>query len=196
MQRLIITGVTALALTGCFDRDQADDGLGKAVGVVSAIEAANNSPDVTVKSWWRVKDASAVIRIEVCKNNLKLAAPYFAKLSQLAEDQLISEGGCEKTPLIFDRQITKVDVQSDTRAVVTAHIRNATPPEEGAVLDADAKKAKEAGEPFQYVLERQDTKNGWKITKISSFSSYTKDWRDAYPKAEPSNNRYVYDSFQ
>ncbi len=196
MQRLTIIGMAALALAGCFDKGPADEGLAKAVGVVSAIEAANNSPDVAVKSWWRIKDASAVIRIEVCKNNLKLAAPYFAKLSQLAEKQLISEGECEKTPLVFDRQITKVDVQSDTRAVVTAHVRNATPPEDGATLDAEAKKTKEAGEPFQYVLERPDTKSGWMITKISSFSSYTKDWRDAYPKAEPSDNRYVYGSFQ
>ncbi|MEW5507056.1 hypothetical protein [Pseudomonas antarctica] len=196
MQRLIIIGVTALALAGCFDKEQAEGGLAKAVSAVGAIEAANNSPDVTVKSWWRVKDASAAIRIEVCKNNLKLAAPYFGKLSQLAEGQMIGEGECEKTPLVFDRQITKVEVQSDTRAVVTAHIKNATPPEDGAVLDADAKKGKEAGEPFQYVLEREDAKSGWKITKISSFSLYTKEWRDAYPKSEPSGNRYVYGSFQ
>ena len=196
MQRLILVGVTALALAGCFDKGQAEGGLAAAVSAVGTIEAANNSPDVTVKSWWRVKDASATIRIEVCKNNLKLAEPYFGKLSQLAEGEMIGKGECEKTPLVFDRQITKVEVQSDTRAVVTAHIKNATPPEDGAVLDAEAKKSKEDGEPFQYVLERQDTKSGWKITKISSFSSYTKDWRDAYPKDEPSNNRYVYGSFQ
>ncbi|WP_278405806.1 hypothetical protein [Pseudomonas rhodesiae] len=196
MKRLIIIGAAALILSGCFDREQTAGGLARAVSAVGAIEAANNSPDVTVKSWWRVKDASANIRIEVCKSNLKVAAPYFGKLSQLAEGRLITEGECEKTPLVFDRQITKVEVQSDTRAVVTAHIKNATPPEDGAVLDAEAKKSKEDGEPFQYVLERQDTKSGWKITKISSFSSYTKDWRDAYPKDEPSNNRYVYGSFQ
>ncbi|WP_239695290.1 hypothetical protein [Pseudomonas sp. 25 R 14] len=83
-----------------------------------------------------------------------------------------------------------------TRAVVIARIKNSTPPEEGAVLDADAKKAKETGEPFQYVLERKDTKDGWKITKIASFPSYASDWKDVYEKPEPSNNRYVYGAYQ
>lgn len=196
MKRLIMVVAVAVSLSGCLDKDATDDGLAKAISAVKNIESANNSPDVTVKSWWRVKDSSAAVNFEICKNNLKLAAPYIEKLAQLSTEDLHKEGGCERALPIFDRQITKVDVQSDTRAVVSAHIKNATPPEDGAVLDADAKKAKEAGERFQYVLERKDASSGWKISKVASFPSYARDWEDVYVKPEPSNNRYVYGYYQ
>jgi hypothetical protein len=196
MKRLMVVGAIAAALSGCFEKGPADDALGKSISALGEIEASNNSPDVTVKSWWRVKDATAVVRFELCKNNVKVAAQHYEKLSQLSSGDLLGQGRCGQKPPSFDRQVTKVDVQSETRAVVTTHIKNVTPPEEGAVLDADAKKAKEAGEPFQYVLERNDAKSGWKITKIASFPSYARDWQSAYPKIEPSNNRYVYGVFQ
>ncbi|WP_099601868.1 hypothetical protein [Pseudomonas sp. 2995-1] len=197
MKRLIMLGVVAASLSGCLDKDDSGNRLIKAVESVVAIEVANNSPDAAVKSWWHIKDMSRPMYTEFCKHNQKVASPYFSKLSQLAASEFIDEGECGSTPpLTFDRQITKVEVQSDTRAVVLARIKNTTPPDPGAVLDADAKKTKEAGEPFQYVLERKDVNSGWKITKVSSMPSYAKDWRDAYPKSEPSNNRFVYGSFQ
>lgn len=196
MKQLVVVGAITMALSGCFDKGAADDGLAKAINAVNAIEVANNSPDIAVKSWWRVKDSSAVVDGEICKNNLKLASPYFERLTQLSTDDFSTEGRCDVKPTAFDRQITKVDVQSDTRAVVTAQIKNVSPPEEGAILDDDDKKAKETGEPFQYVLERRDTKSGWKISKISNFPSYARDWQEVYKKHEPSTNRYVYDYHQ
>ena len=108
----------------------------------------------------------------------------------------MNEGECGLKPPSFDRQITKVEVQSETRAVVTARIKNVTPPEVGATLDDESRTAKEAGEPFQYLLERKDAKSGWKITKIASFPSYASDWKDVYEKPKPSNNRYVYGFYQ
>ena len=196
MKKLVAVGAITMALSGCFDKGAADDGLAKAISAVNAIEVENNSPDISVKSWWRVKDSSAVVNGEICKSNLKLASPYFEKLTQLSTGDLSTKGRCDVKPTAFDRQITKVDVQSDTRAVVTAQIKNVSPPEEGAILDDDDKKAKETGEPFQYVLERRDTKSGWKISKISNFPSYARDWQEVYKKHEPSTNRYVYDYYQ
>lgn len=196
MKRLMMVLVIPMALSGCFEKAPANEGLARSINAVGSIETANNSPDATVKSWWIVKDASAEVRIELCRNNLKLAEPFFEKLSQLSADSLLGKGECGKKPPSFDRQIKKVDIQSETRAVVTAHIKNVTPPEEGAVLDDDAKRYKEAGEPFQYLLERKDAKSGWKITKIASFPSYASDWKDVYEKPAPSNNRYVYGFYQ
>lgn len=196
MKRFIIMGAIAISLSGCFEKGATDEGLAKAISAASDMEIANNSPDVTVKSWWRVKDASTAVNFEICKNNLKLAASYFDKLSQLSADGLYQGNSCEQRAPIFNRQITNVDVQSDTRAVVAALIKNATPPEEGAVLDDEAKKAKEAGVRFQYVLERKDANSDWKISKVASFPSYARDWEDVYVKPEPSNHRYVYDFYQ
>lgn len=196
MKRLMVMGVISVALSGCFEKGPTDGGLAKSLSTVGAIEAANNSPDITVKSWWRVKDASMAVRVEVCKNDLRLAATYFEKLAKLSSNDLYNSDSCALAPLSFDRQIAKVDVQSDTRAVVTAHIKNVTPPEDGAKFDTDDKKAKEAGEPFRYLLERNDAKSGWQITKIESFPSYARDWQDVSEKPVPSNNRYVYGLYQ
>jgi hypothetical protein len=196
MWRFIVVAMVAIGLSGCLDRDQSSEGLAKALSAVEAMNAANNSPDMTVKSWWRLRDASLSVRIETCKTDLKLAAPYFDKLAKLSSNERYRSDSCAYEISAFDRQITKVEVQSETRAIVIAQIKNISPPDEGAVLSPEDKKAKDAGVPFQYLLERQDAKNGWQITKISSFPTYAKDWQDISPKPEPSNNRYVYDFFQ
>jgi len=196
MKRLMVLGLMSAALSGCFEKDPVEDGLTKAVASVKAIEVANNSPDATLKSWWKVKDASSAVISEICKSNQKAASPYFDKLSEMSAPEVVDHGNCLSRGLRFDRQIQKVEVQSETRAVVTARIRNVTPPEEGATLDESDRKAKEAGEPFQYLLERKDAQVGWKITKISSFPSYANDWQDVSEKPKPSNHRYVYGGYQ
>ncbi|MCE0778945.1 hypothetical protein [Pseudomonas sp. NMI542_15] len=196
MKRLVLVTATALVLGGCYEEKATGDGLAQAISAVGRTEVSNNSPDVAVKSWWRAKDSGAALQAEICKNNLKLAAPYFEKLSELSTDDVYNERSCGQTPPLFERQITKVEVQSDTRAVVTAQIKNVTPPEEGAVLDADDKKAKEAGEPFQYVLERKDVSSSWKISQVSRYPSYARAWEQIFKKPEPSTNRWVYEWLQ
>lgn len=196
MKRLILLSLVSAGLSGCFEKDPVDEGLAKAISAVTAIEVANNSPDITVKSWWKIRDASAAVRTEICKRNQKAASPYFDKLSGLAASDLADHPNCLSRDPSFDREIKKVDVQSETRAVVTAHIKNVTPPEEGATLDATDIKTKESGEQFQYLLERKNAQTSWKITKISSFSSYAGEWRDVNEKPKPSNNKYVYSGYQ
>ncbi len=196
MKRFLIFGAAFAALSGCLDKDPADNGLSKTMESISTIETSANSPDAAVKSWWRIKDASALASMEVCKNNQRLAEPVFKKLSTLADEDMLVRGKCGDVPLSFDRQITKVEVQSETRAVVFSRIKNITPPEKGSVLSDEAKKAKDAGEPFQYVLERKDAASSWKIAKIANVPFYASEWRDVNEKPTPSNNQYVYGSYQ
>lgn len=196
MKRFFVFGAAFAALSGCLDKDPAENRLAKAMESVASIETFSNSPDAAVKSWWRIKDASALASIEVCKNNQRLAEPVFKKLSTLSDDDFVGRRKCGEAPLSFDRQITKVEVQSETRAVVFSRIKNITPSESGSVLNEEAKKAKDAGEPFQYVLERKDSASGWKITKIASVPFYATQWRDVNEKPTPSTNQYVYGSYQ
>lgn len=191
MKHLMLGVATAVALTGCLETEPANDSFKKALTAVSSAEAIGNSPDAAVKSWWRVKDAGAVLEMEVCKANISQAAPYFEKLARLSTEDVHSDRTCMDAPTKFDRQILKVDVQSDTRAVVTAQIRNVTPPEEGAVLDADDKEAKAEGSPFQYLVERKDKSSDWKIAQVSRYVSYKSSWESIFEKPEPSTNRWV-----
>lgn len=196
MKRYVAVCVAALAISGCFEKGQQDDGLAKAVSGIESTEISTNSPDLTVKSWWRVKDAGAIMYIEACKSYMKTEAPYVAKLSELSTSDIHSGRNCSGAPDTFDRQITKVDVQSDTRAVVMARIRNTTPPDEGAVLTEEDKARKEAGEAFQYVLERKDSSAEWRIAQVSNMPSWARDWEVLFKKPQPSTNRWVYESQQ
>lgn len=196
MKRFAAVSLAALAISGCLEKSQQDEGLAKAVAGIERSDVSANSPDVAVKSWWRVKDAGAVMYVEACKSLVKTEAPYLAKLSELSTPDIYSGRNCSKTPDTFDRQITKVEVQSDTRAIVMAQIRNTTPPDEGAVLSEDDKARKEAGEAFQYVLERNGIGEDWKIAKVSNMPSWARDWEVLFKKPKPSTNRWVYESQQ
>lgn len=193
----VILGVSlALMLTGCFEQTDISTSAGAATKNVNEMKLATNSPDATVKSWWALKDASMRVNQEICPKIIDLRKPYLDKFKALAASNFNHEAECETMVVSFDRQITKVQVESDTRAVVVALIKNSSPPQVGATLTDEDRKVKEAGEQFKYTLERVDVTSGWKIEKIQTFSIYAKDWQDAYKKSEPLNHKYVYDSFQ
>lgn len=189
-RRLVAVAAAVIVLAGCNGERQGSD-LAKAVSQAEVAEARNNSPDVAVKSWWELKDAGAALQIEICKSNLGLTSSYLDKLSELSTDEVYVPRGCGQGLPVFDRQITKVDIQSDTRAIVTALIKNVTPPEDGAVFDRGDKEAKEKGKPFQYILERADSGSGWRISQVSHYPSYARSWERVFEKPKPSTNRWV-----
>lgn len=192
--RLFVGAVLAMSLAGCLDEGK-PDGLAKATKDVEGIVIAANSPDAAVKSWWAVKDAGIRLDREICSEYLKMADPRDKKLGALAADSLHFHAECSVTHS-YERKIAKVDIESDTRAVVSAVIKNIEPPEPGAEMDESDKKAKEAGERYRYTLERGKSTDGWKIASIERLPSYARDWQEAYSKPKPSNNQYVYERLQ
>lgn len=193
MKRFLVVSLAALALSGCLDKGGLGDGVTKAISAIEQTEINRNSPDMTVKSWWRVKDAAVTLYLEECKERLKVEEPLFSKLSDLSTPEIYSDRECAKSPDTYDREIIKVDVQSDTRAVVTARISNSTPPEPGAELSDKDRMSKEAGEGYQYVLERKDSASEWKISQVSTMPSWSREWKSIFKKPEPSSNRWVFE---
>lgn len=194
--RILIGALVVALLAGCIDRAERSEGLVNATKQIEGLQLVTNSPDATVKSWWAAKDAGVRLEREICFEYVSLQRPAIEKLSQLASSNISEARACRADPLLFDRQIAKVEVESDTRATVYALIKNITPPEPGASLDESDRKMKELGERFRYTLERKDSSSGWVISKVSSLPSYSNDWQDAYIKTVPSNNRYVYGMLQ
>jgi hypothetical protein len=125
-----------------------------------------------------------------------MKSPAEEKLKALASDDFPNARDCFEGVISFERKIEKVEIESDTRAVVNAVIRNSAPPEPGAVLDDSDRAAKEAGERYRYTLERKGTADSWKISSIENYPSYARKWESAYSVPKPSNNRYVYEQFQ
>ncbi len=193
MKKFLAISLSALALAGCLEKVEKNEGLAKATSAIEKIEVNRNSPDMTVKSWWRVKDASMAVYLEECRERLKVEEPIFKKLSELSTPEIHSDRDCNNSPDTYDRNITNVDVQSDTRAVVTARIINTTPPDQGASLSDKDRKEKEAGDAYQYILERKDAASGWKIAQVMTMSSWSREWRSIFKKPEPSNNRFVFE---
>jgi len=194
--RIVIGAVALVMLAGCLERGDKNEQLAKATKNVESIEIAANSPDAAVKSWWAVKDASILLDREVCTEYSRMRSPAQEKLKQLSSDNFPEDRSCFGGPISFDRKIAKVEIESDTRAVVTAVIKNSAAPEPGASLDDSDRAAKEAGVRYRYTLERKGANDSWKISAIDNFPSYARDWESAYKAPEPSNNRYVYERFQ
>ncbi|MFD2641867.1 hypothetical protein [Pseudomonas japonica] len=196
MKQYVVISLAAVVLSGCLDKSEQNAALATSINAIASMEVNKKSPDMAVKSWWRLKDAGAAMFVEACKNYVSMQGPYLDKLSELSTPDIYSDPSCSETADAFDRQITKVDVQSDTRAVVMAQIRNTTPPEAGAELTGDDRKRKEAGEAFQYVLERSDSKADWKISEVSTRSSWAGDWDRIFQKPTPVSNSWVYNAQQ
>lgn len=194
--RILIGAVAVMLLAGCLDENKRSDGLTSATKQTEGIQIAANSPDAAIKSWWAVKDAGMNLDREICFEYTKMKSAATDKLKSLASDDLPMGRDCFQDILSFDRKIAKVEVESDTRAVVLATIKNTTPPESGAEMSDSDRKAKESGERYRYTLERKDSASNWKISRIENYPSYARDWQDAYTKPKPSNNQYVYEQLQ
>lgn len=194
--KLFVGAVLSMALVGCLDESKRPEGLVNATKQAEGVAIATNSPDATVKSWWSVKDAGMLLDREACYEFEKLKRPTIDKLKSLVSSDFPIGQVCIGDLLSFDRKITKVEIESDTRSVVMAVIKNSTPPEAGAEIDDKDREAKELGEQYRYTLERKDTSSNWHIERIENFPSYARDWQDAYTKPKPSNNRYVYEILQ
>ena len=194
--RILIGALVVGLLAGCLDQGKMPEGLAKATKEAEALKNADNSPDATVKSWWAAKDAAMRIDSQICFEYVRMQSPASEKLLELATSEISVERACDGHVFIFDREITKVEIESDTRAIVKTTIKNITPPDPGAVLDDSDVKAKAKGQPFRYTLERKNSSAGWSISRIDTFPSYARDWERTHEKPQPSTNRYVYDKYQ
>lgn len=83
-------------------------------------------------------------------------------------------------------------MESETRAVVFANIKNTTPIPEGAEPDENEKKYRADGFRFKYVVEKAS--DGWKISQVFKYRDYGKDpWENIYqPVDKPRYPAYVH----
>lgn len=201
MTKLSALLAIALALTGC-NKEQ-DTPWTRLQAAAPQPSAATNTPDATVKSWWQARDDRANFGAKVCDEMRELYGPVDRTLLSLAAsnitDDIADPDRC--APTVYSRDITKVDIQSDTRALVQAHVRNATPPSKGYTMDEDDKQRKGKGRRMQYLLERQDAQQPWKVTQIYSSDRYcvhdsVDGWCVLYKDGSGTANSYVHEYSQ
>jgi hypothetical protein len=167
--------VLALSLTAC----ESSDGKLEQIAKKSPVSPTNTielildtvSPDAAVKSWWQVRDLSLTHDYDHCKT-LDTKTPrhlemdgFYAKVTDgiVLKRLTVSTYVCRKES--FSREILNVKMESETRAVVLAQIKNTTPLLPNSVLEDIQKIERFEGSKYKYVVERKN--NIWKISGIS-----------------------------
>jgi hypothetical protein len=200
MRNQLFFAAVVVFLAGCGEpaKIQQESAVNKAVKAISDFKPNLSSPDFAVKSWWQAKDLQRNLAGSYCLDNNIIESDKVAsgKLKEIASEDLPFERDCNPDVTRFERNITRVDVQSETRAVVSAVIKNASAPESGAHLTTAAESRKDAGSPFRYILTRKDKSNGWRVESVEQMPSWKNTWEKVYTRREPSDNSYVYDRYQ
>lgn len=84
-------------------------------------------------------------------------------------------------PQRFSRDIVSVSTETESRAVVIAVIRNATPVPEGAEPSKYDEDARRNGDTYRYVLERSS--NEWKVAELWEQDKFgDREWKKILPR--------------
>lgn len=190
----------AIVLAGCSKEESPWNRLQAAT---PQLKIAANTPDDAVKSWWHVRDEEERYAASVCKELAELYRPFRSTLGELSTQALsANRAGEEKCDTqSYEREVVNVDVQSDTRALVVAHVRNTTPPTPGYTMNIDERDKKERGVRMQYLLERADNTQTWKVAQVYGQNRYctvapVNGWCPLYNPSQGSGQTYVFETAQ
>lgn len=150
-----------------------------------------STPDKAVKSWWALVDAKADFKFKECTQALNAgqAALLQAQLrlsTGAITNYLQQDKKC--TLYTYDRRIDRVDVETESRALVVATIKNSTRPKEGQSIVSNGPDRATVGVEYRYVLSRED--DGWRVDDIYQYDEVYKlmghdPWKQEYQRASP-----------
>jgi hypothetical protein len=139
-----------------------------------------STPDRALRSYWKAKDD---LRRKEHAVWFKARRQHSFDLGTLlTADAQTNYEHLQKadTPVTeYNRDIIDVKQETESRAVIIAHVKNATPFPPGAVLTEKNEKRRAEGERIRYVLEK--TSAGWKVSQAYRFSEY----RSKYENKDP-----------
>ena len=163
------------------------------------LDLSMNTPGATVASWWRALDANESAANRRCQRWVgeMQASPESAALlsvtTGMAQDSL-HQLGKRCTQELYSREIVEVKTDSETRAVVLATIKAATPIPAGVAIGDAELERRAKGKRYKYVLDRVDGK--WKIAQIymeeASMDSRADPWRPVFSQPKPFVHTLVY----
>lgn len=179
--RLAATALAAAALLGAC-KDEAPATQSQPLPTADA-----STPDRALKSYWSLLDwinanNHAVRKINRQSKDYKESA---AALKQLAVPRIAGENeeSYEAPLYVYSREIVTANVETESRAVVMATIKNVTPLAAGVQLDPKDQERREKGTPYKYVLEKDNT--GWKVAEVWEAGSYPYRMQPSESKLHP-----------
>ena len=140
-----------------------------------------STPDKALKSYWAVRDSVRTKTNEVLTKERSSFEAAETQLAAVADGALVKEFLVRvRSPETFSRDIVDVKVESESRAVITAVIKNSTPIPAGGEMSKYDEDRRGNGERYRYVLEKNQT--GWRVAEVWEWDSYPlKDWKKFRP---------------
>jgi hypothetical protein len=138
------------------------------------------TPDKALKSYWAVSDAVSTALGSLYGQIAGKAAALQEPLKLVASGAYLSDRPGSNTRDTFSRDIVDVKVETESRAVIIAVIKNTSPIPAGAEPTKLDQEMRAEGERYRYVLEK--TQEGWRVAEVWSWSTYPKpDWKKVKP---------------
>lgn len=153
-----------------------------------------STPDKALKSYWAVRDMIRDKRHELAVENLARYQALDSAMDAVADGALREEFAAKANPPeTFSRDIIDLKVESESRAVAVARIKNTTPVPAGAEMNSYAEAKRRDGERYKYVLEKSQA--GWRVAEIweEKTTDPVPDWNKRSPGAgKPSVRSFTF----
>lgn len=148
---------------------------------VAKVPVDTSTPDKTLKSYWAVSDLVRRKKHEIYRQFIEKFADASAEISAVTMNALANESSVNQSPLeTFSRDILEVKVESESRAVIIAVIKNSTPIPPGAELTNWNEKHRINGDRYRYIFEKDQS--GWRVAEVWGWSNYPNpDWKKMRP---------------
>ena len=150
------------------------------------------SPDQAVKTWWRYLDFVQAKNFESCQNDVETTPQHMPEVDKIAQNAVLNMYA-RKNDCMFEtmsREIQEVKMETSTRSVLLALIKNTTPVPNGAVPDKYDTKWRDEGFKFKYLLEKNS--DSWKVSQVYRYDEYSK---EVWVKEYPESNKIHYPSY-
>lgn len=197
----------ALWLAGCGGDQNVPNATGKpspATAAVNAPAVDASTPDKAVQAIWALSDAKARADCELRKKVLAgpdsdakqlilqeargMAGPLAAGgVAKSYADDLARVAAC--APDTYLREIKEAKVETESRATVTAQVRNITPIPPNAEESDYGKEKRTKGTTYKYVLTKGAA--GWQVEDVFYFTEYGNEFVSLYSDPRPP---YPYDT--
>ena len=144
-----------------------------------------STPDKALKSYWAVRDSVRSKQVELFTQNKEVYQSAAAQMSEVADGALAKNFSFDIIPFeTFSRDLIDVKVESESRAVIIAVIKNSTPIPAGAEMSEFDEERRRDGERYRYILEKNQT--GWRVSEVWEWSTYPS---DAWKKIKPDDGK-------
>jgi hypothetical protein len=139
------------------------------------------TPDKALKSYWAVRDSVRSKQVELFAQNKEGYQSAEAQMSEVADGALAKNFSFDIIPFeTFSRDLIDVKVESESRAVIIAVIKNSTPIPAGAEMSKFDEERRRDGERYRYILEKNQA--GWRVSEVWEWSTYpSAEWKKTKP---------------